>query len=78
MDIAMPGGNGFTVAERLRDSTVTSDVPLIFLTASKQPGLREKAMAFDAQAFFEKPFKSDELIQSIRTCLQVSSSFFPA
>lgn len=53
-------------------------IPLIFLTASKQPGLREKAMAFDAHAFFEKPFESDELIQSIRTCLQVSSSFLPA
>ena len=35
LDIAMPGGNGLMLAERLKTSTKTQDVPNIFLTASK-------------------------------------------
>jgi DNA-binding response OmpR family regulator len=43
LDISIPGGNGFMVAERLQNSTLTAGVPMLFLTASKQPGLRERA-----------------------------------
>ena len=42
LDISMPVDNGFTVAERLQRLLPTM-TPFIFLTASKLPGLREKA-----------------------------------
>jgi CheY-like chemotaxis protein len=32
--------------------------PIIFLTASRQPGLRDKAMALGAAGFLEKPFEA--------------------
>ena len=69
LDISMPGGDGFLVAERLQSSVVTSGVPIIFLTALKQEGLREKAMELGAEAFFEKPFESDELLAAIEAAL---------
>ncbi|MEE9146726.1 MAG: response regulator [Candidatus Tectomicrobia bacterium] len=69
LDISMPGGDGFLVAERLQNSVVTSGVPIIFLTALKQEGLREKAMELGAEAFFEKPFESDELLAAIEAAL---------
>ena len=55
LDISMPGGNGFMVAERLQNSSLTAGVPMMFLTASKQPGFRERAQALGAAGFFEKP-----------------------
>lgn len=73
LDIFMPGGNGLTVAEWLQDSAFTTSTPLIFLTASKQPELREKAMALGAAAFFEKPFEFNELLATIREAIGVSS-----
>jgi len=48
LDISMPGGNGFIVAERLRNTVATASVSIIFLTASKQPGLRQKALDLGA------------------------------
>jgi len=72
LDIFMPGGNGLTVAEWLQDSAFTTSTPLIFLTASQQPELREKAMALGAAAFFEKPFEFNELLAAIREAIGVS------
>ena len=64
LDISMPAGNGFVVAERIQ-SLVPTLTPIIFLTASRQPGLRERAQALGAAGFFEKPFDAEELLAAI-------------
>ncbi len=69
LDISMPGGDGFVVAERLRGTVATANIPIIFITALKQPGLKEKAKALGAIAFFEKPFESDDLLAVIDAAL---------
>jgi CheY-like chemotaxis protein len=70
LDISMPGGDGFVIAERLRATVATANIPIIFITALKQPGLKEKAKALGAIAFFEKPFESDDLIAVIDSALK--------
>ncbi len=70
LDITMPGGNGLTLAERLKNSTKTHDVPIIFLTASKQPELRQKAMALGGSAFFEKPYDFNYLLAALRASIE--------
>jgi len=72
LDIFIPGGNGFSVAEWLQDSSFTTDVPIIFITASQQPELREKAMDMGAAAFFEKPFEFSDLFAAIQVALGVA------
>lgn len=74
LDISLPGGTGFIVAERLQDSTDTVGVPMIFLTASKQPGLRQKAQELGAAGFFEKPYKAEEILGAIQKALSESES----
>ncbi len=69
LDITMPGGNGLTLSERLKSSTKTQNIPIIFMTASKQSDLRPKALALGAIAFFEKPFDFDELLATVRAAL---------
>ena len=71
LDLSIPAGNGFTVAERIRE-LIVSATPIIFLTASKQSGLREKAQELGA-AFFEKPYEADELLAAIRYALLARS-----
>jgi len=68
LDISLPAGNGFTVAERIQ-SLIPTATPLIFLTASKQPGLREKAKELGASAFFHKPYDADDLLGAIQLAL---------
>lgn len=70
LDITMPGGNGLTLADRIKTSAKTQDIPIIFLTASKQPELREKAMAIGGAAFFEKPYDFDYLAAALRASIE--------
>jgi CheY-like chemotaxis protein len=69
LDISMPGGNGLMVAERLQNAEATAGIPVIFLTASRQPGLRAKAMALGAVGFFEKPYDAHQLLAAIARAL---------
>lgn len=65
LDIAMPGGDGFMLADRFKDIQNTAGVPFVFITASKKNGLRERAMDIGASAFFEKPFDSGKLLNTV-------------
>lgn len=67
IDINLPGGDGFLVAERLRSLANGSQAEIIFITASKKPGLRQRANEAGASAFLEKPFDSARLLDAIET-----------
>lgn len=67
IDINLPGGDGFIVAERLQALANTTSVPLIFITASKKNGLRDRATSLGAAGFLEKPFDSAQLLETIES-----------
>ena len=69
LDISMPGGDGFIVAERLRAAAPTAHIPIIFITALSQPELRERAKEMGAFAFLQKPIEDDELVAKIDEAL---------
>lgn len=66
IDFNLPDGTGFEVMGHFESDERTSSVLKIIMTASKQPGLRLEAMSAGAIDYFEKPFKSAELIASIQ------------
>jgi CheY-like chemotaxis protein len=65
LDISMPGGNGFQLAETIQRMPETNRTPIIFITASKNPGLLQKVMELGAIGLFEKPFDTDKLLSAI-------------
>lgn len=69
LDISMPGGDGFLVAERIQNNANLAGTPFIFITASKKPGLRERAAQVGAAGFFEKPYDAQELLAAIEAVL---------
>ena len=69
LDINLPGGDGFLVAQRLQGLMQTSATPIIFITASKQPGLKQRAKEMGAAAFLEKPFDATQLADAIEMSL---------
>jgi two-component system cell cycle response regulator len=73
LDISMPAGSGFDVAERVQ-SLVPKLLPIIFLTASKQAGLHQRAMDLGAAGFFEKPYKGEELLAAVHAALGETDS----
>lgn len=65
LDISLPGGDGFMLAERFQEIQNTAGVPVVFITASKKPGLKNRAMELGAAGFFEKPFDSRQLVGTV-------------
>jgi len=69
LDLGLPAGDGFTVIERMRAITSLADVPVVVITARDAATNREKAEAFGAAAFVEKPIDFDELLETIDALL---------
>jgi FixJ family two-component response regulator len=68
LDVQMPGMNGLDVQDRL--ATSGNSIPVIFITAHDDVGLREKALAAGAVAFLRKPFNDDLLIRTLEEALK--------
>jgi FixJ family two-component response regulator len=68
VDVQMPGMNGFDVQDRL--TVAGSTIPVIFITAHDQVGVREKALATGAVAFLRKPFGDELLIKTLHEALK--------
>ena len=70
LDIRMPAGDGFSVAQRLKRSIHTFTIPVIFLTGSPDKNAEEKAMALGARFFIKKPYDPEELLDAIKRALE--------
>lgn len=62
LDIQLPGGNGLDLAQKFKSMPETQGSPIIFVTASKAPDLRQRAMDLGAAGLFEKPYDAAELL----------------
>jgi DNA-binding response OmpR family regulator len=69
MDIGLPGGDGFTVMERLKSPQINVTSPIIILTARDAQTNRERALKAGAVAFLQKPAENGELLTIIRKAL---------
>jgi two-component system, OmpR family, alkaline phosphatase synthesis response regulator PhoP len=74
LDIRMPAGNGFSVAQRLKRSMHTFTIPVIFLTGSPEKNAEKKAMALGARFYIKKPYDPEELLDAIKRALEESPS----
>jgi two-component system response regulator RegX3 len=68
LEIMIPGGGGFVVAERLKQSAATHHIPIIFLTGI--PGGEERAYKLGASAYVMKPYQPEELMETIHHTLE--------
>jgi CheY-like chemotaxis protein len=69
LDIRMPGGDGFSAAERLKQSELTRNIPVIFLTGSPDRSAEGKAAALGARFYIKKPYDAEELLDAVRRAL---------
>ncbi len=68
LDIMIPGGGGFVVAERLKQSTATHHIPIIFLTGIS--GGEDRAYKIGASAYLMKPYQPEKLLETINNALE--------
>lgn len=72
LDIMIPGGGGFIVAERLKQSSATHHIPIIFLTGIS--GGEERAYKVGASGYLMKPYQPEKLLETIHNTLDISGT----
>lgn len=78
LDIAMPAGDGFSVADKIQGRANTAGTPIIVITAARRPDWRERAKEFGVAAYFEKPFRASHLIAAVEKALGETADAQPA
>ena len=68
LDVQMPGMSGLEIQNQL--SRHRCDLPVIFITAHDELGVREQALAAGAVAFLRKPFDDEVLAKTLQEALQ--------
>jgi len=71
LDVLMPVMDGYQICRRLKQEERTRDIPVIFLTS--KTGQDDISHGFDCGAvdYITKPYNSTELIQRVRTHLEL-------
>jgi len=70
LDIKMPVMDGGEVAERLREDSATSKIPIIFLTGLvRRNEVEEGGGYLSGHPFIAKPFRTEELTKRIEEVL---------
>jgi len=70
LDIKMPAGTGRGALEHLKNSSKTSPIPVIVITAYPNEDLRRFAVEKGAVDFIEKPFQAEALLESMGRVFQ--------
>ncbi|MGE5615626.1 MAG: response regulator [Bacillota bacterium] len=65
MDICLPDGDAFQVMDYLHALTVTARLPVIFISASRQPEVAKRLREFRIAEFLEKPLQPADLEAAI-------------
>jgi DNA-binding response OmpR family regulator len=71
VDVTMPGMDGFTFTQRIREA---SNVPIIFLTALGEQSQKVHGLELGADDYVTKPFDPEELVARVRALLRRSNA----
>lgn len=69
LDIMMPDMDGFQVLQQLQDEVAVRRFPIIMLTGLSDTEQIERATKLGACAYVVKPFEPDELLGTVKFCL---------
>ncbi len=67
LDVMLPGMDGFTIAENIRE--INKQVPIIFLTARSMKEDKIKGFRLGVDDYITKPFDEEELLYRIQAIL---------
>ncbi len=71
LDIMMPDIDGYEVCKILKENKSTSDIPVIFLTASNDPDSMIRGFESGAVDYVTKPFSRNELLARVNAHLKL-------
>ena len=73
-DINMPDINGLELVRFVRDSEEHKGTPLIIISTDGRAVDRERGLKLGANAYLSKPFRPDELLDTVRRVIEGKSA----
>ncbi len=75
LDIVLPDIDGYEVARRLRNNSLTKDIPVIMITGNiKSESVMEKALNAGGDVFLYKPVNQVELTAQVNAVLRIKKT----
>jgi two-component system NtrC family sensor kinase len=68
-DVELPDGTGHDVFDTLKQNSITSAIPFIFMTGKDDPTELRRSMEQGADDFLAKPFNADSLLAAVEARL---------
>lgn len=70
LDVEMPEIDGFEVCRVLKENKQTAQIPIVMLTATRDPKLNERAFRSGAAATVQKSIKVERILNIVQVVLQ--------
>ena len=70
LDIMLPGEDGYTILEKLKNNPETRNIPVIMVTAKEAEYDKVRGLEGGADDYITKPFSMDELVARISAHLR--------
>lgn len=74
LDLRLPKVDGYDVCRILKRDADYQRIPIVMFTAKAQPHEERLGMECGADAYIRKPFRAEELVETIRSLLLSSHS----
>ncbi len=74
LDVMMPGMDGYTACQRLKESPLTRDIPVIFVTAKQDAEDERHGLSVGAIDYISKPFSPAIVLARVRNHLALSNA----
>jgi signal transduction histidine kinase len=71
LDVEMPEMNGYEAIKKLKNSSITKEIPVIFLTSMTDAQSELEGLSYGAVDYIRKPFVTPLLLQRIKTQLSI-------
>jgi len=71
LDVSMPGISGFEICKKLKTNSMTSKIPVVFLSGQNSSDFVIKGLEAGAQDYITKPFSAPELLARVRTQIEL-------
>jgi DNA-binding response OmpR family regulator len=70
LEVNVPGKDGFTILQEIKEDPDLSKIPVIFLTSYNRSNLKVKGLEMGAEDYITHPFDNAELLARIRVALR--------
>lgn len=74
LDVMLPGMDGFSICQELRQDPALRDVPVVFLTARSEEADRLRGLEIGGDDYVVKPFSVRELVARLKLRLRSSKA----